>query len=248
MPRVEDVQEEQKHETHQDHSHEGHSHEGHSHEGHSHEGHSHEGQSHEGHSHEGHSHEGHDHSHAGHSHEGHSHEGHDHSHAGHSHAVEAKDSDEEGEAGAGSKQSRGEKKCRKAMTKLGLKPVTGINRVTMKRAKNMLFIVENPEVLKSPNADIYVVFGVARFEDLNQMAANSEIDKFKSEQPRKEDTQVEPIVEDVAGEEEGELDETGLKPDDIQTIQNHCKVSRNKAIKALREANGDTVDAILKLS
>ncbi|CAG9328943.1 unnamed protein product [Blepharisma stoltei] len=234
MPKVEDVPEEQKQETQvteekpaEETSHTEEKHE-HSHEGHSHEGHSHEGHSHEGHSHEGHSHD------------------HDHDHP-HTHG-EGHKSDEEGEEGAAGKQSRGEKKCRKAMQKLGLKPVPGINRVTMKRAKNMLFIVENPEVMKSPNADIYVVFGVARFEDLNQMQAAAAAKDFAAEQPKKEEVPVEPIKEDVAGEEEGDLDETGLKAEDITTIMNHCKVSKNKAIKALREANGDTVDAILKLS
>lgn len=36
------------------------------------------------------------------------------------------------------KASRGEKKFKKAMTKLGMKPVTGINRVTIKRAKSVI--------------------------------------------------------------------------------------------------------------
>ena len=37
----------------------------------------------------------------------------------------------------GSKQSRSEKKSRKAMMKLGMKPVTGVTRITIKRAKNV---------------------------------------------------------------------------------------------------------------
>jgi len=41
------------------------------------------------------------------------------------------------------KQSRSEKKARKAMKNLGMKPVPGINRVTVKKAKNVsiLFIL-----------------------------------------------------------------------------------------------------------
>lgn len=38
-----------------------------------------------------------------------------------------------------SKQSRSEKKSRKAMLKLGMKPVTGVSRVTIKRTKNVSF-------------------------------------------------------------------------------------------------------------
>ena len=37
----------------------------------------------------------------------------------------------------GSKQSRSEKKSRKAMLKLGLKPIDGVTRVTIKRTKNV---------------------------------------------------------------------------------------------------------------
>ena len=35
------------------------------------------------------------------------------------------------------KQSRSEKKSRKAMQKLGMKPVPGVHRVTIKKSKNV---------------------------------------------------------------------------------------------------------------
>ncbi len=41
------------------------------------------------------------------------------------------------EAGGRGKQSRSEKKSRKAMQKLGMKPVPNINRVTIKKSKNV---------------------------------------------------------------------------------------------------------------
>jgi hypothetical protein len=44
--------------------------------------------------------------------------------------------DDEGGAGRG-KQSRSEKKSRKAMQKLGMKPVPGVTRVTIKKSKNV---------------------------------------------------------------------------------------------------------------
>lgn len=43
----------------------------------------------------------------------------------------------EGAGGLDSHQSRGEKKARKALSKLGLKSVPGITRVTMRRPKNV---------------------------------------------------------------------------------------------------------------
>lgn len=45
-----------------------------------------------------------------------------------------------GQADASGKQSRGEKKSRKLMSKLGMKPVGGIHRVTVKKAKNVGFL------------------------------------------------------------------------------------------------------------
>lgn len=44
---------------------------------------------------------------------------------------------QEGDAGGRSKQTRSEKKSRKAMLKLGMKPVTGVSRVTVKKSKNV---------------------------------------------------------------------------------------------------------------
>lgn len=44
---------------------------------------------------------------------------------------------QDGEGGSRSKQSRSEKKSRKAMLKLGMKPITGVSRVTVKKSKNV---------------------------------------------------------------------------------------------------------------
>lgn len=60
-------------------------------------------------------------------HEGHDHEGHD--HEGHKH----------GEDKDGKKANRGEKKFKKAMIKLGMKPVTGITRVTIRKGKSVIY-------------------------------------------------------------------------------------------------------------
>ena len=75
---------------------------------------------------------------------------------------ESSDSDEEGgEANipAGAQvavHSRNEKKARKAISKLGLKHVEGITRVTLRRPKNILFVISQPDVYKSPNSNTWV--------------------------------------------------------------------------------------------
>lgn len=73
-------------------------------------------------------------------------------------------SDSEGEAGEGSipagssvtVHNRNEKKARKAIAKLGLKKVEGITRVTLRRPKNILFVISQPDVYKSPNSNTYM--------------------------------------------------------------------------------------------
>ena len=68
------------------------------------------------------------------------------------------------------KQSRGEKKARKIMGKLGLKQVAGVTRVTIRKSKNILFVINKPDVYKNPASDTYIVFGEAKIEDLSQQA------------------------------------------------------------------------------
>ena len=51
---------------------------------------------------------------------------------------------QDGEAGGKSKQSRSEKKSRKAMLKLGMKPITGVSRVTVKKSKNVSLLLFCP--------------------------------------------------------------------------------------------------------
>lgn len=77
------------------------------------------------------------------------------------------------------KHSRAEKKSRKALQKLGLKTVSGVTRVTVKKNKNYLFVISKPEVYKSPQSDTYIIFGEAKIEDLSAAAQNRAAEQFK---------------------------------------------------------------------
>lgn len=50
----------------------------------------------------------------------------------------------------------------KAMAKLGLKQIHGVTRITIRKSKNILFVITRPDVFKSPASDIYIVFGEAK--------------------------------------------------------------------------------------
>ncbi|XP_012660961.1 nascent polypeptide-associated complex subunit alpha [Otolemur garnettii] len=52
------------------------------------------------------------------------------------------------------KQSRSEKKARKAMSKLGLRQVTGVTRVTIRKSKNILFVITKPDVVDETGVEV----------------------------------------------------------------------------------------------
>ena len=57
-----------------------------------------------------------------------------------------------------------------------MKKKKGVIRVTVKKSKSVLFVIQKPDVFKSPGSDTYVIFGEAKVEDsaagnpLGQMA------------------------------------------------------------------------------
>ena len=66
------------------------------------------------------------------------------------------------------------------MAKLGLRPIPGILRVTIRKSKNILFVIQKPDVFKSPASDTYIVFGEAKIEDLSQRAQIAAANQFKN--------------------------------------------------------------------
>ncbi|KAH9420994.1 hypothetical protein DERP_001435 [Dermatophagoides pteronyssinus] len=163
------------------------------------------------------------------------------------------------DAGSKGKQSRSEKKARKAMSKLGLKLIPGINRVAIRKSKNILFVINKPDVYKSPASDTYIIFGEAKIEDLSQKAQMAAAEKFKAPEGiaaglSGADGQPGSAGENIATatipeeEEEGEVDMTGIEEKDIELVISQTGVTRTKAIKALRNHDNDIVNAILELT
>merc|ERR1719444_290782 len=158
---------------------------------------------------------------------------------------EGDESDEKGDKG---KQNRSEKKARKAMQKLGMKQMAGIVRVTVKKAKNILFVISKPDVFKSPGSDTYIIFGEAKIEDINSQAQAAAAEQFKApEDTGAVDDDDDDEVPDLAEVEDGDVDETGLDVDEIQTVMDQASCSRAKAVGALKSKK-NIVDAILALT
>ena len=152
------------------------------------------------------------------------------------------------------------------MSKLGLKQVTGINRVTMRKSKNIIFVISKPDVYKSPSSDTYIVFGEAKVEDLSHQAQLAAADKFKLNQAAAAaaagGSQAEAAAAAAAAaaavpaakkpatineeeEDEEEVDATGIEEKDIEIVIQQSNVSRKKAIKALKNNNNDIINAIM---
>jgi len=147
------------------------------------------------------------------------------------------------------KQNRSEKKARKAMQKLGMKQVPGIVRVTVKKAKNILFVINKPDVFKSPASDTYIIFGEAKIEDINSQQQVAAAEQFR------EDVGVGDLanqtskatLEEPSDDDDEDVDDSGLDASEISTVMQQASCSKGKAVKALRK-HKNIVDAILALT
>eukprot|EP00542_Grammatophora_oceanica_P018820 CAMPEP_0194047404 /NCGR_PEP_ID=MMETSP0009_2-20130614/24481_1 /TAXON_ID=210454 /ORGANISM="Grammatophora oceanica, Strain CCMP 410" /LENGTH=226 /DNA_ID=CAMNT_0038693015 /DNA_START=80 /DNA_END=760 /DNA_ORIENTATION=+ len=164
------------------------------------------------------------------------------------------------------KQNRSEKKSRKAIQKLGMRPVPGVLRVTVKKAKNVLFVINKPDVFKSASAETYVVFGEAKSED--SMGAQQAAAAKQFRQPMEAGgaaaaaspealaaasaavAAAPPAAAAAAPPAEAEeaVDEDGVEPKDIELVMSQAGCSRAKAVKALKENDGDLVNSIMSLT
>ncbi|KAH7556851.1 hypothetical protein JRO89_XS11G0003100 [Xanthoceras sorbifolium] len=152
-----------------------------------------------------------------------------------------------GDGSGRSKQSRSEKKSRKAMLKLGMKPILGVSRVTVKKSKNILFVISKPDVFKSPTSDTYIVFGEAKIEDLSSQLQSQAAEQFRAPPSNVTNVASKPESSAMAQDDE-EVDETGVEPKDIELVMTQAGVSRSRAVQALKAAEGDIVSAIMELT
>ncbi|ODN87719.1 nascent polypeptide-associated complex subunit alpha [Cryptococcus wingfieldii CBS 7118] len=157
--------------------------------------------------------------------------------------------------------SRPERKARKALEGLGLKRVQGITRVTLRRARNVLLVVADPEVYKSPGSDCYIVFGEAKVEDPNsqaqqlaqqQLQASSQAAQQAHAQGGFKDG-VPKSLEDLVGDESAEGSTDAAAPaepadfkvneEEIQLIVAQTGADEAKAREAYIAEKGDLINA-----
>ncbi|CAD7673959.1 unnamed protein product [Nyctereutes procyonoides] len=111
-----------------------------------------------------------------------------------------------------------------------------VMRVTVRKSKNILFVITKPDVYKSPASDTYQAQLAAAEKFKVQGGAVSNI---------QENTQT-PTGQE--GSEEEEVDETGVEVKGIELVTSQANVSRAKAVRALTDDSDGTVNAIMELA
>ena len=131
------------------------------------------------------------------------------------------------------------------MAKLGMRPVAGINRVTIRKSKNILFSIAQPDVFKSATSDTYIIFGEAKVDDLSAQAQSKAAEQFRAPEGGAAAASAAPLA---TVEEEGEVDETGVDPKDIELVMAQIGCTRAKAVTALKNNDNDVVTAVMELT
>ncbi|ORC85405.1 putative nascent polypeptide associated complex subunit [Trypanosoma theileri] len=151
------------------------------------------------------------------------------------------------------------KRYAKAMAKMGLKPEPNVFKVQISKHGSMSFVVNQPELYRFPGTNTFLVFGEAQLGESTkeaQEAAARAVSGVVS------DANVEELVgatntpasapEKTAdsGEAKADQDEDigNLDEKEINVVMTQANTDRAGAIRALKNNNGDIVNAILELT
>ncbi|KAJ1609838.1 NAC domain-containing nascent polypeptide associated complex alpha chain [Cryptosporidium canis] len=177
------------------------------------------------------------------------------------HISSGESSDEEESAsgrvdGVRPRHNKGEKKNRKLVQKLGLKPIPDFEKIVVRGARGLSFQIVNPEVYSVPGTKSYIIFGDARLEDRNTASqaaalanATSQLEQKLAAMKTQDEDPSKPA--DLGSRDDeccADVDETGVDSCNIDLVINQTGCSRSSAVKALKSNNNDVVEAILSLS
>lgn len=162
--------------------------------------------------------------------------------------------------------NRAEKKARKLMERMNLRPVSGISRVTFRRVDGQVFAIVQPDVYEATTTTTmakqpycpYVVFGEARAAQhpLDTSSARDAAAQVVSQIPDlsvdAQNVTDEAVLMDIADNDgrnmNDALDESSLETNDIELVMSQAGCTRSKAVTALRRNDGDLVNAILAVT
>lgn len=144
------------------------------------------------------------------------------------------------------------------MSKLGLKPILGVERVTLKKSKNIMFVINNPDVFRSPtDKSTYIIFGEGKIEDLKakdalmqqeQNASNPNAGRRSNQEPLRGNIPTPHTSTPAVAVNDEPVDESGVDPKDIDLVMSQAACLRSAAVKALKNNDNDIVNAIMELT
>lgn len=135
------------------------------------------------------------------------------------------------------------KRYAKAMAKMGLKPEPNITRVQIRKHQGLSFAINRPEVYRFPGTNTFVIFGETQLEE-----AGSDAQKAAARTVVGQDKPETAATAAAAGADDDDEDPAGLQDKEINVVMTQANVSRGKAIRALKNNNGDIVNAIMELT
>jgi nascent polypeptide-associated complex subunit alpha len=172
-------------------------------------------------------------------------------------------------------ENRNEKKARKMMTRLGMRPVPNIARCTLKAGGGRgYFFIDDPDVFVTPGGknDTYVIFGEAKQGGTGggfgsgaapgvgvdaaqaqaamaqQKAASIAAKNAVLPSQGKDEQDAIPEMGGGGGAAAASEDVDGISAKDIDLVMGQASCSRAKAVNALKENDGDLVNAIMSLT
>lgn len=144
------------------------------------------------------------------------------------------------------------KRYAKAMSKMGLKPEPNISKVNIRKVGSISFALVQPEVYRFPGTNTFVIFGEAQLEDISAMAqeaaARAAVSGTAVDAAQSNGASANASGAAVEVDEEEDVDAGDLTEKEIEVVMSQANVSRNKAIKALKNNKGDLVNTIMELT
>lgn len=156
--------------------------------------------------------------------------------------------------------SKNERKAKELITKLGLKALPGISRVTFRKRDNQIVAIDHPEVYRTAGGN-FVVFGEPKVDNFTQKLAAAQqqaettgvvpTGEFPDKSPEDIQADFQAAADQPPAEASNELEEVDagdIPAEDIDLVVEQANVSKGQAIKALTDHKGDIVNAIMSLS
>jgi len=142
------------------------------------------------------------------------------------------------------------KRYAKAMAKLGLKPEPNIFRVSISKGRAQNLSISKPEVYRFPNTYTFVIFGEIQGDDSMGAPGSEEIAKAAAAvtSGAGKNTAAKTTAAATEDADDENVDAGDLGEKEIKLVMSQANVSRGKAIKALKNNNGDIVNTIMELT